>query len=156
MTHAGEPKLRPVNLSAFLQATVDAHRDLAEQKGLSLRADTDQPAERSVQFDPSQVQRALDNLILNAIQNTPAGGEIIVEAAKHDGRLLFRVTDTGAGVSDDVRERLFEPFVTTRAEGTGLGLAIVREIARAHHGDVQLAEVQGGTRFEMELPWQPS
>jgi signal transduction histidine kinase len=156
MTHAGEPKLRSVSLSAFLQATVEAHRELAEQKSLSLRADTDQPADRSVQFDPAQVQRALDNLILNAIQNTPAGGEITVEAAKHDSRLLFWVTDTGAGVSEDIRDRLFEPFVTTRAEGTGLGLAIVREIARAHHGDAQLTEVQTGTRFEMELPWQPS
>ncbi|MET0676722.1 MAG: HAMP domain-containing sensor histidine kinase [Bradyrhizobium sp.] len=156
MTHAGEPKLRLVNLSAFLQATVEAHRDLAEQKGLSLRADTDQPADRSVQFDPAQVQRALDNLILNAIQNTPAGGEILVEAARQNDRLLFRVTDTGPGVSQDVRDRLFEPFVTTRAEGTGLGLAIVREIARAHHGEAQWTEVQSGTRFEMELPWRPS
>jgi signal transduction histidine kinase len=156
MTHTAAPKLRPVNLSAFLQQTVDAHRDAADQKGVSLRSETDQPAGRSVQFDPVQVQRALDNLILNAIQSTPAGGEIFVEVAKRDRRLLFSVTDTGVGVSAEVKETLFEPFVTTRAEGTGLGLAIVREIARAHHGEAQLAETQTGTRFEIDLPWQPS
>ena len=110
----------------------------------------------SVQFDPGQVQRALDNLILNAIQNTPSGGEIAVEAARRDNRLLLRVTDTGAGISAEIRDRLFEPFVSTRAEGTGLGLAIVREIARAHHGEAQLTETQTGPRFEIDLPWQPS
>jgi len=156
MTHAGAPKLRPVNLSAFLHATVEAHRGLANKKGLTLRIETDQPADRCTQFDPAQVQRALDNLILNAIQHTPADGDILVEAIRRDSRLLLRVTDTGAGVSADIRDRLFEPFVTTRAEGTGLGLAIVREIARAHHGDAQLASTETGTRFEIDLPWQPS
>ncbi|CCE12143.1 putative two-component system sensor protein [Bradyrhizobium sp. STM 3843] len=156
MTHTGQPKLRPVNLSAFLQATVEAHRELADRKGLALRAETDQPAGRSVQFDPGQVQRALDNLILNAIQNTPSGGEVVVEAARRDDRLLLRVTDTGAGISAEIRDRLFEPFASTRAEGTGLGLAIVREIARAHRGEAQLTETPTGTRFEIDLPWQPS
>ncbi len=156
MTHTAEPNLRPVNLSAFLQATVEAHHEFAERKRLSLRTETDQPADRSVQFDPAQVQRALDNLILNAIQSTPPGGEIIVKAEKHDCRLLLRVTDTGAGVSEEIRDRLFEPFVTSRAEGTGLGLAIVREIARAHHGEAQLRDTGVGSSFEIELPWQPS
>lgn len=156
VTHATTPKLRLVNLSAFLRTTVDAHRDVAERKGLSLRSETDQPADCMVQFDPAQVQRALDNLILNAVQNSAAGGDITVEALRQDDRLLLRVTDSGPGVSAEIRDRLFEPFVTTRPEGTGLGLAIVREIARAHHGEAQLAPTDKGTRFEIDLPWQPS
>jgi signal transduction histidine kinase len=102
------------------------------------------------------MQRALDNLILNAIQNTPAGGSVVVDAFPRDGNLLLRVADTGPGVSDEIRDRLFEPFATARSDGTGLGLAIVREIARDHGGDVRLVTTGGGATFEIEVPWQPS
>jgi signal transduction histidine kinase len=102
------------------------------------------------------MQRALDNLIINAIQNTPSGGTISVDACRRGDKLLFQVSDTGPGVSDELRERLFEPFVTGRADGTGLGLAIVREIARNHRGQVRLVRSVGGAEFEIEVPWQPS
>jgi signal transduction histidine kinase len=102
------------------------------------------------------MQRALDNLILNAIQNTPAGGRVGVDALYHGDKLLLRVSDTGPGVSEEVRDRLFEPFVTVRPDGTGLGLAIVREIARAHHGDTRLVHGESGATFEIEVPWRPS
>jgi signal transduction histidine kinase len=95
-------------------------------------------------------------LIINAIQYTPAGGSIAVAARRKEDMLLLRVEDSGPGVADEVRERLFEPFVTGRADGTGLGLAIVREIARHHHGDVHLIEIARGAIFEIEVPWQPS
>jgi signal transduction histidine kinase len=100
------------------------------------------------------MQRALDNLILNAIQNTPAGGRIVVDALRRQDKLLLSVTDSGAGVSEEMRDRLFEPFATARSEGTGLGLAIVREIARAHRGEARLAHTGRGARFEIEVPWQ--
>ncbi|MEZ2141785.1 ATP-binding protein [Bradyrhizobium sp. DN5] len=156
MTHARDPKLVQVDLSAFLARTIESHRDLASARGVVLVAGTAPTASPLPQLDPSQMQRALDNLIINAIQNTPAGGTITVDADRRDGMLLLRVTDTGPGVADDIRERLFEPFVTGRAEGTGLGLAIVREIARNHHGHVRLIQNPGGAIFEIEVPWQPS
>jgi signal transduction histidine kinase len=155
MTQAGEPRLRPVELAAFLHTTVDSHREVATQRGIRLHADLAPPAP-SLCFDPSKVRRALDNLILNAIQHTPRGGEIVVAAGRRNDRLVFRVSDTGDGVSDDIKDRLFEPFVSARADGTGLGLAIVREIARAHHGDAQLGHSPVGASFEIDLPWQPS
>ncbi len=156
MTQAREPKLAEVDLAPFLARTVETHRDLATTKGIVMTVGTG-PASRPLpHLDPSQMQRALDNLIINAIQNTPAGGAISVEACRRDGMLLLRVADTGPGVADEVRERLFEPFVTGRAGGTGLGLAIVREIARHHLGDVRLVQAAGGAVFEIEVPWQPS
>ena len=79
-----------------------------------------------------------------------------VDAFRQQDRLLLCVTDNGAGVSEEMRERLFEPFVTARSGGTGLGLAIVREIARAHRGEVRLACTGRGARFEIEVPWQTS
>jgi signal transduction histidine kinase len=106
--------------------------------------------------DAEQMHRALDNLILNAIENTPPGGTVRVEADNRDGRVSFRVGDTGPGVPENIREHLFEPFVTGRAGGTGLGLAIVREIARAHGGDVRVRSDTSGATFEIDVPCQPS
>ncbi|RZN06351.1 two-component sensor histidine kinase [Bradyrhizobium genosp. SA-3] len=156
MTHAREPKLVGIDLSAFLARTIEGHRELASARDVVLVAGTLPTASSLPQLDPSQMQRALDNLIINAIQNTPAGGTITVDADRRDGMLLLRVADTGPGVADDIRERLFEPFVTGRAEGTGLGLAIVREIARHHRGNVRLVQNPAGAIFEIEVPWQPS
>jgi len=156
MTQAGEPKARDVELASFLQTTIESHQELAVANGLSLEAGTAEADKPLPRFDPLQMQRALDNLILNAIQNTPAGGRIIVDALRQQDKLLLSVTDNGAGVNEDMRERLFEPFATARADGTGLGLAIVREIARAHHGEARLARTERGARLEIEVPWQTS
>jgi signal transduction histidine kinase len=156
MTQASEPKLADVELSSFLKSTLENHRELATERGLSLKAGTENHQCPLPRFDPFQMQRALDNLILNAIQNTPAGGRVGVDALYHGDKLLLRVSDTGPGVSEEVRDRLFEPFVTVRPDGTGLGLAIVREIARAHHGDTRLVHGESGATFEIEVPWRPS
>jgi signal transduction histidine kinase len=156
MTHAGEPQASDVELGSFLQNTIESHQELAAANGLLLEAGTPEPNKPLPRFDPLQMQRALDNLILNAIQNTPAGGRIVVDAHRQQDKLLLSVTDDGAGVNEDMRERLFEPFATARADGTGLGLAIVREIARAHRGEARLACTERGARFEIEVPWQTS
>jgi signal transduction histidine kinase len=156
MTQATEPKLADVELSPFLKSTIEPHRELAAAKDLSLSAGTGDQHRPLPRFDVFQMQRAVDNLILNAVQNTPAGGTITVDAVHQGDKLVLRVSDTGPGVSEEVRDHLFEPFMTTRPEGTGLGLAIVREIARAHCGDVRLAAGGRGATFEIEVPWRPS
>ncbi|GLH80233.1 hypothetical protein SSBR45G_51420 [Bradyrhizobium sp. SSBR45G] len=155
MTQASQPKARSIQLESFLQSTIEAHRELAARHGIALRTIVPSSAPTSC-FDPLQMQRALDNLILNAIQNTPEGGEIVMACEIHGGRLLLRVTDSGPGVDISIKDRLFEPFVSTRTDGTGLGLAIVREIARAHHGDARLGQTRNGASFEIHLPCQPS
>jgi signal transduction histidine kinase len=156
MTHASEPKLAEVELSPFLKSVVESHRELAVAKGLFLEGGIGEQHHLLARFDPFQMQRALDNLILNAIQNTPTGGRVTVDALRNGEMLRLRVSDTGPGVSEELRGRLFEPFVTARPDGTGLGLAIVREIARAHRGDARLAASTSGASFEIEVPWQPS
>lgn len=156
MTQAGEPKPKEIELAGFVHAVIEPHQELAAAKGLvvqsgTVTADTPLPC-----FDPFQMQRALDNLILNAIQNTSSGGRIVLDAVRRRDQLLLRVSDSGPGISEDIRERLFEPFATARPDGTGLGLAIVREIARAHHGDARLAPAASGATFEIEVPWRMS
>jgi signal transduction histidine kinase len=156
MTQARDPKFADVELPSFLQRTVEAHRELAVGKGLTLEIGPPGLYNPLPRFDPSQMQRALDNLILNAIQQTPARGSVVVNGFSRDGNLLLRVADTGPGVGDEIRDRLFEPFATARSNGTGLGLAIVREIARNHGGDVRLVTTASGATFELEVPWRPS
>jgi signal transduction histidine kinase len=100
--------------------------------------------------------QAIDNLILNAIQNTPPGGRLTLCAERSANRLVFSVADTGRGVPESIWDQLFEPFVTGRPDGTGLGLAVVREIAEAHGGTARAVQRGDGTTFVVELPWQPS
>jgi signal transduction histidine kinase len=151
-------QLRPekVNLAQFLAGLLEAHRELAQAKGVRLEVGAAPDASAVPQFDVDQIRRALDNLVLNGIENTPSGGGVTVEAFTGAGMLRLRVSNTGGSIPESIRDRLFEPFVTTRADGTGLGLAIVREITRAHGGDVHLMPHTEGVAFEIELPWRPS
>ncbi len=101
------------------------------------------------------VRDALSNLLLNAIQATPAGGRVLVEACAEGDELLFAVADSGAGVPAELRERIWEPFFTTRQRGTGLGLAIVRKRMEEAGGRALLAprrQADAGARFELRLP----
>jgi len=154
MTQSRKPNTVEIDLNTFLQQAAEDHIELAGSKAVSLSC---KPADMSSSpiFDPTQMRRALDNLLLNAIQNTPNGGQIILDAAQRSDNLVLSVSDNGPGVGSDLRQGLFEPFVTSRAEGTGLGLAIVREIARMHGGDARLVESKNGAKFEIEVPWRP-
>jgi signal transduction histidine kinase len=105
-----------------------------------------------VMFDKAQIGRALDNLILNAIQNSDDGTPIVLGAAIAGNDLCLSVADSGRGVPLTIREHLFEPFTTGRSDGTGLGLAIVREVAEAHGGRVVLEHLSKGTIFTLALP----
>jgi len=156
MTQKHEPNLAKIDLAAFLEQTAEAHRELAASKGVRVVVGLAQPVTEPPLLDAEQMRRVLDNLILNAIENTPAGGVIEVAARQRADNLCLRVRDTGQGVPDNIRERLFEPFVTGRSEGTGLGLAVVREIARAHGGEARLVPAGRGAEFEIEVPWRTS
>ena len=145
------PQAQPVQIAFWLEERFDVIYDQAHDAGIALDADIE-PPDLSWAFDPQWVARAVDNLLLNALQHTPNGGSVTVEVRERDKRLHIAVRDNGSGVPADVRTHLFEPFVTTRAEGTGLGLALVREIAEAHGGRVQLSETVQGAEFVLELP----
>lgn len=156
MTQAREPRSVATDLPSFLGGTVESHQELAASKGISLAIGACETSSSLPSFDAFQMQRALDNLIINAIQNTPDAGKVAIDALRRNDHLVLRVADTGPGVSEELRPRLFEPFVTARADGTGLGLAIVREIARLHGGEARLVNAEGGATFEIEVPWQAS
>lgn len=108
-------------------------------------------------IDPLHLGRAIDNLLDNAVRHAPAGGRVALHIERAaSGALVLRVTDNGPGVPPGLRDHLFEPFATGRAEGTGLGLALVREIALAHCGDIRYVPQDVGACFELEIPWRES
>jgi two-component system NtrC family sensor kinase len=106
----------------------------------------------------AQLQQVVINLVVNAIQAMPDGGELAVETAAGDGSIVLVVRDSGAGMSEVIQARIFEPFFTTKqaSEGTGLGLPVVREIVESLGGSIGVRSEPGaGASFRVSLPVDP-
>lgn len=131
---------------------------LAEAKGLELVFEL--PPKYPVAFaDREKLALAIHNLVGNAIKYTPEGGRVTVRVEADEERLVVGVSDTGIGIAEADRERVFERFFRVDDErvraqtGTGLGLCLAREVARRHGGDVSLeSEVGVGSRFTLSIP----
>jgi signal transduction histidine kinase len=154
MTQRSEPHPVPMELQGFLAVRVEAHRTEAEAREVAI---TTESAVAGVMIDPEMIGRVVDNLLSNAIRHTPAHGKVSISATASASGLRLTVADGGVGVAPELRERLFEPFVTGRADGTGLGLAIARELADAHGGHLTLldpgsAMPRRGAVFALDLP----
>jgi signal transduction histidine kinase len=103
--------------------------------------------------DATQLRQALVNLILNAVQAASPAGEVRVLARREGATAAIDVEDTGPGVAESVRGRLFEPLITTKDHGSGLGLALVKRVAERHGGSVGHEPCPGGgARFTLRLP----
>jgi two-component system, NtrC family, nitrogen regulation sensor histidine kinase NtrY len=107
--------------------------------------------------DRDQVVQVLWNLVRNGLDAMPDGGRLALAARRAGGEVLFEVTDGGPGIAPGDRERIFEPYFTTKAGGTGLGLAIARRIAEEHGGRLDAGPGPGGegARFTLALPVAP-
>ena len=107
----------------------------------------------TVFVDKGQIQQVLLNLILNAVEVMPDGGDLFLDAQIMDGRVHILVKDQGSGISEKLRDRIFESFLTGKKDGAGLGLTISKRIMRAHDGDLELADTgEHGTTFRLILP----
>ena len=111
-------------------------------------------SESLVFVDKGQIQQALLNLILNALGAMPEGGHLTLETSvDQDKRIQILVKDTGTGIPNEFKSRIFDSFLTARSGGTGLGLTISKRILRAHDGDLELVESSSqGTVFRLSLP----
>jgi signal transduction histidine kinase len=110
-----------------------------------------------VPADARMLRQALINLVVNAIQATPKGGRVRLEATPvREGdraHACIEVIDEGPGIPANMVDHIFQPFFTTKATGTGLGLAVVKRIVDAHRGDVAFRSAPGqGTTFTVRLP----
>jgi signal transduction histidine kinase len=110
-----------------------------------------------VRGDAGALEQLFVNLLLNAAQAVEEKGSASVGLGTNDQMAVITIEDTGPGIPVELRDRIFEPFFSTRAEGTGLGLAIARRIARVHGGRLRLAEpTRTGAAFEVLLPLAPA
>jgi signal transduction histidine kinase len=142
-------RCEPVPLVGALSA---ARSDLAAA-GVTW-VDALDPLDIRVSAHPALLARLLHVLYENAIHaSAPRRPRISTRAHARDGRVVTEVSDDGPGVPVEIAPRIFEPFVTARAQGTGLGLALARRIAAAHGGSIALVETRdGGATFRIELP----
>jgi signal transduction histidine kinase len=165
------PAPRPVAVAPILGRTVELLEPLARQRQVALRA---QAADGlpALLADPDQLHQVLLNLVTNALDATPPGGQVRLAASQADSQatdtrprltrghpegpvLTLAVADTGRGMSQEQLEQIFEPFFSTkeRKGGTGLGLPIVEDIVRSHGGAIEVQSAEGaGTTVLVRWP----
>jgi len=151
LTGSHLPQLVEVDVGDMLDEVLALNAAWAEEQGVHVSRTG---AGASVHADPGLLRRVLINLVSNAFDAMPSGGELTCDVAAHDGRVVVEVRDTGVGIPEDVRTHLFEPYFTTRSTGTGLGLAIARRVVEEMGGTIALIPaVPGpGTIARIELP----
>jgi signal transduction histidine kinase len=147
----------PRRADEVVAAALQLFRGEAAGRRLTLTAEIDGAGVALTGARASALRDALSNLLLNAIQATPEGGAVRVEARASEGQLQVSVSDSGPGVPAEQRERVWEPFFTTKQRGTGLGLAIVRKRVEEVGGAARLAPPRNGSgaRFELSVPLGP-
>ena len=150
------PALEPLPLRPLIQEALDAAR---QQIGAAAEGVKDvltvAAGAETLRADGRLLRQALINLFLNAYQAMPRSGTLTVQASRAQGGVPLaeiEIQDTGGGVPVEARQKIFQPFFTTKAMGTGLGLAVVRRIIEGHGGTIELASAGAGARFSLRLP----
>jgi len=154
-TRVKDLALRPYDLRKVLEELVDFFEPMARSS--NVRVNVFLPADMPpVHLDPDLMKQALLNLMLNAQQAMPGGGELTLLAAAEGPWLVLHVIDTGAGIPPEAMENLFKPFFSTKPGGSGLGLPTARKVLEAHGGSLSAQSQPGrGTCFTMRLPIRP-
>ncbi len=144
--------LRKVHLNAFLDEVRELLSRELEQAGIELRIQA--AYKGAVRMDEAKIKRALCNIARNATQAMPQGGRFTIGVDQEADQVVFRLSDTGTGIPEEIADRLFQSFVTSgKQEGTGLGLAIVKKIVEAHGGEVSVRSRPGkGATFVLKIP----
>lgn len=144
-------KIHPeaLELSSFLREIASNARLLSPDP--NIRFSTRFPEELpTINGDPVKLRQAITNLLRNAFES--GATEVLFSCLCDKDRFVIQVTDNGIGISPDIQDEIFTPFVTHKKNGTGLGLPLVQRVARAHGGDITYSSVKEGTTFSFRLP----
>jgi signal transduction histidine kinase len=151
------PQREATDLNALCRAVLAFLDRQLQHARVQARLEPDAALPADLPLDPAKLRQVLVNLLLNALQAVGRGGEVVVRTRWEAGsrRAWLEVADNGPGIPEDLRPRLFEPFVTTKPGGGGLGLAIARQIAEEHGGAIAFETSSSGTVFRVVLPAAP-
>ena len=144
-----------VALRELAASVVAAQRIAAAAKQIAVEQNL---AAVQVRGDENKLRIVLDNLLANAIKYTPAGGRVSLSLTNRDGYAVIDVVDTGPGVAEEERQKIFQPFQQGQAQyqssvkGTGLGLAIAKEYVEAHDGYIEVVASAEGAHFRAAVP----
>jgi signal transduction histidine kinase len=146
--------LEPGDLGKLVGEMIDFFTPTARAANIDIKSyvPADLPA---LALNKEMFRQALLNLMLNAVQAMPNGGELTLQAAAENQQVVLSLIDTGAGIAPDVLPKIFRPFFSTKAKsgGTGLGLPTTQKIIAAHHGSIDVqSDVGKGTKFTIRLP----
>lgn len=146
------PKRVPTAPSQLLESVSKLAAEMAKMSGAQVRVETEAGVP-TVSVDPEQMKQVLLNLVINAIQAMPAGGEVVLRPVRETNSVVLEVQDEGVGIPAEDLERVFNPFVTTRPNGTGLGLSIAYQIVSQHGGHIAAQRnPESGMTFRVTLP----
>ena len=146
------PQYQLIDLAAVLDSVLELASHAPGIQRIELRKELF-PHLPPVESDPELLKQVLLNLIMNAIQAMPDGGEIVVSAMPRHERMLIQVKDEGTGIKPEDRDRIFDPFFTTKDNGSGLGLSVAHQIVEQHGGMLTAdANPEKGMTFSVSLP----
>lgn len=147
-----DTKLEDQDLNALVDDLLTFVQYELEQAEIQLVRDFDQDLAQ-LQLDPKYFKQAVLNIIKNAISAMPDGGMLRVSTQQRGDQALLRISDNGIGMSEEVRDKIFEPYFTTRDFGSGIGLTLVYKVVKEHMGDISVISKEGhGSTFTITLP----
>ena len=150
-------KMQKVSPSEVVDTTLQMLKHRLESYDVEIRLDRKQPLPE-ILADPEQLKEVLVNLLVNAYEAMERRGTIEIQEAQIEtesgGReIMIRLTDNGPGIPDAIKDKVFQPFYSTKEEGTGLGLSICARIVEEHGGTLELTSTEGeGTTFTIKIP----
>jgi signal transduction histidine kinase len=143
-------EITPINID--LTAVVkQAVYDIEAPDGVGVELELEEIGK--VTIDPTKIRRAINNLVKNAFEAMPEGGELTVTLKEEDEKVVIEIVDTGEGIPEEIQENLYRPFDSRKPGGSGLGLPSAKRIIESHGGSIEYETTHGmGTRFKISLP----
>ncbi len=138
----------------LLRGVLKAERPFADSRGVTIEVVGERPLIAFV--DAGKLVQAAQNLVRNSVEACASGGHVAVHVGDDGDHVRLVVEDDGPGIPEAMRQRVYEPFFTTKPSGTGLGLSIVHSVVASHGGTIDIQSSERGTRFEIKLPRRPS
>ncbi len=140
-----------VDITALLEQQVELIKPQAQRQGVSIVFDSSEPT-TLVDGDQVRLEQVFLNLIINALEAMPDGGTLNISSRHEGNSVRIDVADTGCGVPENLKDKILDPYFTTKGNGTGLGLALCDKIVRQHVGTLDFHSSPRGTTFQVTLP----